>query len=173
MLGMVSALTLSARLSAAEPPPLRFVRTPEGGWETTVTLPASEPVVRTVLLDPIAAANLAPDIRAIAYVEDGECDTLSVETAGFASVTYVYRRCPTTDGWHEWLLSSSSLDVYEVRWRLLAQGPVTHVTYMVRIDPRLPAPDFVLARQVRGTMTSVLNGLFRTVAPAPGTPQAE
>ena len=170
MLGVISALALSSRLSAAEPPPLNFLRTPEGGWEATLTLPAPEAAVRAALFDPIAAARLAPDIHAIAYVEDGDCDTLSVETAGFASVAYVYRRCPTADGWHEWLLSSGSLDAYEVRWRLLARGPLTDVTYMVRIDPRLPAPEFILARQVRGTMTSVLTGLFQTlVRPAEPT----
>jgi hypothetical protein len=168
MFAIALALAAHGRVVAAEPPPLQFVRTLEGGWQSVLDIPASETIVRGALLDPIAAARFAPDIRTIAYVERGDCSRLRAVTTGIPAVAYVYGRCPTADGWHETLVSSEDLDAYEVRWRFAPRGPGTTVTYMVRIDPRWPAPDFLVDRQVRSTMTTVLSRLYRVVTdPAP------
>jgi hypothetical protein len=158
------SFAVSSRAVAADPPSLRFVETAEGGWQVVVGIPVPEPEVRAALVDPIASARFAPDIHSIAYVEQGRpCSTLDVETSGFASVAYVYRRCPTADGWHETLVTSGSLDAYEVRWRLVPQGNLTEVTYMVRVEPHLPAPDFIVGRQVRSTMSAVMTRLYTHV----------
>ncbi len=163
MLGLLFALGSLPRADAAEPPAQTFARTPAGGWQTVLAFPAPEADVRAALADPIAAARFSPDISAVTYLERGVCSTLRAVTSGFASVSYVYRRCPTADGWHETLVSSDDLDAYEVRWGFAPRGTSTVVTYMVRIDPHLPAPDFLLARQMRSSISRIVSGLYRAV----------
>lgn len=162
-MGLLLVLVSFPRADAAEPPALRLEQTPAGGWQTVLDVPVPEAAVRAALVDPLVAARLSPDISGISYVERGACSTLRSVTSGFASVSYVYRRCPTANGWHETLVSSEDLDAYEVRWTFTQRGASTEVAYMVRIDPTLPAPAFLLGRQMRSSITTIVSRLYRAV----------
>lgn len=135
-----------------------------GVWRTELVIPAPIEAVRAALGDPIAAARFSPDITTIQYLTRERCPTLRVETGvSFAPVSYDYRRCATATGWHETLLASKALAVYEVRWTFEEVETGTKVSYDVAIQPSFPAPAFLLARQMRTSITTFLERLYRSV----------
>lgn len=154
----------SGVVSAAEPPAFTPAPGADGVWRTQLVIPVPVETVRAALVDPIAAARLSPDITTIAYLSRESCPTLHVETGmTFAPVAYDYRRCATSTGWHETLVSSKALAVYEVRWHFEAVETGTRVTYDVNIRPSFPAPDFLIARQMRTSITTLIQRLYRSV----------
>ncbi|MDP2306228.1 MAG: SRPBCC family protein [Pseudomonadota bacterium] len=149
---------------AAEPPVFTPAPDAEGTWRTQLVFPVPIEAVRAALGDPIEAARFSPDITTIAYVSREQCPTIRVETGmTFAPVAYDYRRCATSTGWHETLVASKALEIYDVRWSFESVEAGTKVTYDVRIKPSFPAPDFLLARQMRGSITTLLQRLYRSV----------
>lgn len=162
MVELLLVTVMAAR--AAEPPPITPTATGDGGWRTEIVVPAPVAAVRAALADPIATARFSPDISKISYVARGTtCETLRVVTAGMATIAYDYRRCATADGWHETLVSSENLDVYDVRWQLVPVEGGTQVSYEVKIDPAFPAPDFILARAMKTSITTLLGRLYRSL----------
>lgn len=147
--------------SAAEPPELTPRPLGDGLWRVEVTVPTPLAEVQACLKNPIEAAKLSPDITAIRYLSHGACDTLHAETGGMVHVAYDYRRCATADGWHETLISSSTLNAYDVRWRLTPVAAGTHIAYDLQIKPRFPAPDFLFAPHMRNSMQTLLRRLYR------------
>ncbi len=145
---------------AAEPTPAPSA---DGFWRTEILVPAPLGDVRAALVDPIASSRLSPDIARTTYLDRAECPTLRAELSGVVALSYDYRRCATNDGWHETLVASSGLDAYEVRWRLAAVGEATRVEYAVRIDPAIPAPQFLIVRQMKKSMQTVVTRLYTKV----------
>ncbi len=160
---VLGSLVLVVCASASEPPPITPSTTSDGFWRTELLVPAPLADVRAALADPIASARFSPDITSIAYVAKGTCPTLRAETSGVASIAYDYRRCATATGWHETLVNSASLDVYEVRWTLEPAGESTKVSYEVKVDTSFPAPDFVVASQMKSSIRTILGRLYRFV----------
>ncbi|MFN7142248.1 MAG: SRPBCC family protein [Myxococcota bacterium] len=162
---MVELLLLSVlEARAAEPPPITPTSTGDGGWRTEIVVPVPVATVRAALADPIASARFSPDISSIAYVARGTtCETLRAETAGIATIAYDYRRCATADGWHETLVSSEGLDAYEVRWQLVPVEGGPRVSYQVKVDTSFPAPEFVMTRAMKTSITTLLARLYRAV----------
>ncbi|MDP2316234.1 MAG: SRPBCC family protein [Pseudomonadota bacterium] len=149
---------------AAEPPPITPAQGTDGVWRTEIVIPASVEAIRAALGDPIQAARFSPDITKIQYVTRETCPTLHVETGGsFMPVNYDYRRCATKSGWHETLLSSNMLSTYEVRWTFESVEAGTKVSYDVHIKPTFPAPDFLFARAMRESITTLVGRLYRNV----------
>lgn len=148
---------------AADPPSITPTSSGDGFWRTELLVPAPIDVVRARLADPIATAKYSPDITSIQYVSQATCPTLRVVTEGMVDVAYDYKRCTTADGWHETLVSSDMLSVYEVRWRLASVEAGTQVSYDVKIRPNFPAPDFMLARQMKSSITTLLGRFYRAV----------
>ncbi len=149
---------------AAEPPAIAPAPDAQGVWRTELVIPASIEVVRAALGDPIQAARFSPDITTIQYLTRERCPTLRVETGmSFAPVAYDYRRCATATGWHETLLASKALSTYDVRWTFEAVEAGTKVSYDVHVQPSFPAPAFLFARQMRSSITTLLERLYRSV----------
>jgi hypothetical protein len=163
-LWLLFAASLSGPARAAEPPAFAVAPSSDGVWRTEFVIPAPIEAVRAALGDPIAAAQLSPDIKAISYVSREACPTLRVETGmTFAPVAYDYRRCATSTGWHETLVASKALSIYEVRWSFVSVDAGTKVKYDVHIQPSFPAPDFLISRQMRSSITTLLERLYRSV----------
>lgn len=162
---MVELLLMAVTAArAAEPPPITPTSTGDGGWRTEIVVPAPVATVRAALADPIASARFSPDISKISYVARGStCETLRAQTAGMATIAYDYRRCATADGWQESLVSSEGLDVYEVRWQLVPVDGGTRVSYQVKIDTAFPTPDFILAKAMKTSITTLLGRLYRSL----------
>jgi hypothetical protein len=149
---------------ASEPPPIAPTAGADGFWHTELLVPVPLADVKAALVDPISAARFSGDITKISYVtRSSPCPTLFVETAGIASVSYEYRRCTTSTGWHETLVSSTTLDAYEVRWSLAPAPDGTLVSYSIKIDPALPAPEFMLARAMKSSITRLLGRFYSTL----------
>lgn len=161
---VLGTLMWEAAALAGEPPPIAPAPNAAGVWRTQYVIPASIEAVRAALGDPIAAASLSPDITTIAYLSREACPTLRVETGvSLAPVAYDYRRCATPSGWHETLVSSKALSVYEVRWEFTPVAAGTQVTYDVQIETTFPVPDFLVARQMRTSITTLLSRLYHKV----------
>jgi len=161
---VLGAMMWATSARAAEPPPIAPTPNAAGVWRTTYVIPAPVEAVRAALGDPIAAASFSPDITTIAYLSREACPTLRVETGvSIATVAYDYRRCSTATGWHETLVSSKALSVYEVRWDFTPVPTGTQVTYDVHIETSFPVPDFMVARQMRSSITTLLSRLYRKV----------
>lgn len=152
---------LWATTRAAEPPEIAPALDAEGFWAGQILVPAPTARVAALLEDPIASATFGPDISATTYVRKGACDTLHAVTSGSLPVSYDYLRCRTKDGWHETLVSSSTLSDYEVRWRFTPEGAATRVNYGVKIATRFPAPDFLFAHQMKTSITMILGTVYR------------
>lgn len=135
----------------------------DGFWRTEILVPAPLSDVQAALADPIASSRLSPDIVSTTYLARGECPTLRAELAGIVALSYDYKRCATQDGWHETLVASSGLESYEVRWRLQPAGESTRVEYSVRVDPVLPAPQFLIVRQMKKSMHTIVTRLYTKV----------
>lgn len=149
---------------AAEPPPITPAPDAEGVWRTELVIPAPIEAVRAALGDPIEAARFSPDIATIQYLTRERCPTLRVETGlSFAPVAYDYKRCATANGWHETLLDSKALNIYEVRWSFESVEAGTKVSYAVNIQPSFPAPAFLFSRQMRTSITTFMERLYRSV----------
>lgn len=160
--GVLLALVLDVR--AEEPAPGATMSQSDGFWRTELMVPAPLAEVRAALEDPIASAKFSPDISSLTYLSrGGDCPTLRAQLSGITSFSYDYRRCVTKNGWHETLISSPGLEVYEVTWELEPAGDATRVRYAIKVDPTMPAPEFVLARQVKATMSTIVGRLYRKV----------
>jgi hypothetical protein len=148
---------------AAEPPTITPTYTRDGAWRADLVVPVPVASAKAALADPIAAARFSPDITEISYLAQGACPTLRARTGGSMGVTYDYRRCATADGWHETLVESGTLDVYEVRWSFTPDGAGTRVAYQVKVDPIFPTPDFLLAGHMKSSIATVVGRFYRAV----------
>lgn len=164
ILGFLVAGLMVGNAAAAEPPSFTPAPDANGVWRTQLVIPVPLEAVRAALGDPIEAARFSPDITSIAYLSREKCPTIRVETGlSFAPVAYDYRRCATSTGWHETLVASKALSVYDVRWSFEAVETGTRVTYDVHIKPSFFAPDFLMAQQMRSSITTLLQRLYRSV----------
>jgi hypothetical protein len=154
-------LVLFAGAHAAEPPAISPGLDSDGFWSGSIVVPATPAEVAALVEDPIQSARYSPDIETTAYVARGVCDTLRAALSGAIPVTYDYKRCRTSNGWHETLLSSELLSVYEVKWSFSPAPGGTQVDYGVKIGTHFPAPDFVFARRMKDAITTILGRVYR------------
>lgn len=163
--GVLLALVLDVR--AEEPAPGATMSQSDGFWRTEMMVPVPLAEVRAALEDPIASSKFSPDISSLTYVtRGGECPTLRAQLSGIVSLSYDYKRCVTQNGWRETLVSSAGLDAYEVQWELEAAGESTRVRYAVKVDTVVPTPEFIMNRQLKASMSTIVGRLYRKVTGA-------
>jgi hypothetical protein len=135
-----------------------------------VTVTASRAAVLDLLADHTQTLRMCPDVRAVRVVRTlaQGCAELEVETSGLLSpMHYVSRRCPTGDGSTEEMLRSEDFYINNFVWSVTDVGAVRKVSLVVRSEPRLPVPEWILSPAVRRSVDTTLANFAARVATAP------
>ena len=78
--------------------------------------------------------------------------------------------CPISDGFKSTLLQSTDLVDFESIWRVHASGTRTIVEYEIVTIPDLPIPQFLVDRQTRSAVRSLLLKIQAHFEPPPSAP---
>jgi|GEM_PF-2488401 len=121
-----------------------------------VAVPAD--TVRTLLSDPrnIARIDNAGTTVTLAGKADGCTLTHSAVVHPIASITYESKVCPIQGGWKATLVKSDDLQDFESIWTVEDKGDRTRIVYQVRTIPDIPVPQFIVDRQTRASVASML-----------------
>ena len=165
---MVTVLTLAslyAGLALAAPEPSEPITVGESTVTTQVLIQADPAAIRAALADPLTACRLSGDVLSATVLEkEGDCAVLRITTRGLsAPLTYTTRRCPTTDGFRETLVTTNDFDSQASSWKLTPVTGGTVVTLAVRSEPRLPLPQRMINAAVGSSAVQTLRNLVHRV----------
>lgn len=127
-----------------------------------VVVQASIDQVRSVVSDPVLISRIDNSGTVIKLLgSQGGCTSIhTTVTHPIASIAYDAEVCPIESGWRTRMVKSDDLQAFESVWRVhpAADGH-TRVEYEVRTIPDFPVPQFVVDRQTRSSVDSLLKKL--------------
>ena len=162
---LLSTLAVAGMLT-----PLAQAAEPVSG---SVTVTASKAAVLDLLADHTQTLRMCPDVRAVRVVRTlaQGCAELEVETSGLLSpMHYVSRRCRTADGSTEEMLRSEDFYINNFVWSVTDAGAVRRVSLVVRSEPRLPVPEWILGSAVRRSVEATLANFAARVEASAASP---
>ena len=118
--------------------------------------------VRALIADPRTIARIDNSGTTVTLKgrTEGGCQLVhSAVSHPIASVDYLSRVCPISDGWQSSLVESEGMAAFESVWRVQESGAQTKLTYELRAIPNLPIPQFVVNSQSRSAVQSLLEKL--------------
>jgi hypothetical protein len=133
------------------------VHNTDGSWSTTTVWPVSLERIRAQIADPIAAARFAPDIDTVTSLPAGRCPRYRVTTKSLVPVTYDMERCPTASGWHDSLVASDGLSIYQVDWSFSPESAGTRVRYSIHVMPSFPFPSLIIDQVTHDNVTGMFD----------------
>ncbi|MBO83973.1 MAG: hypothetical protein CL927_01325 [Deltaproteobacteria bacterium] len=138
----------------------------------TIEVDAALETVRAVLSDPRRIARIDNSGTTVTLKgRDGACLlTHSAVAHPIASIEYVTRVCPIHDGFKSTLHQSNDLTDFESIWRMRERGSRTIVEYEIVTIPDLPIPQFIVDRQTRSAVASLLLKLQTHFGSKPSPP---
>ena len=167
--GPTTGLLLGVATAASEP-----VVTQRDGHRVHGVIHIDAPLraVRPVLSDPRQIARIDNSGTTVTLRgKEGACLlTHSAVAHPIASIEYVTKVCPIADGFKSTLHASTDLTDFESIWRMRADGARTIVEYEIVTIPDLPIPQFVVDRQTRSAVHSLLLKLQAHFESPPITP---
>jgi hypothetical protein len=124
-----------------------------------VTVAAPLDRVRTTLADPRAIARIDNGTTTVTLQgKEGACQLAhSAVVHPIASIEYLTKTCPTSDGFKTTLVKSEDLTDFETIWRMKPAGDKTELEYEIRTIPNIPVPQFVVDRQTRSSVHAMLD----------------
>lgn len=159
VVALIAALGIGLASSAQASDPEVNVQQ-SGAVRAEVTLPAAEEQIRSILGDPEEAADLSPDVISVVATPSGECFELKTRSRGlFRPLVFESRRCPTSEGWHEVLVSSDDFTAFDGEWTLNSVEGGTQVIYVLSTETNLPVPDAVVRQNVSRSLQKLLDNL--------------
>lgn len=163
MFHLVASLLVSTTL-AADSTPASPVIQDDGTVRSEVFVAADVATVKQALADPVKTAQLCPDILSARVVQKGQCDLVEVTTRGMSSpLTYLVRRCPTSSGWSETMVSSDDFDDVKVSWAVEPAAGGSRVVYTIRSAPNIPVPQRVVTSFTAKSAVQALKNLVLRV----------
>lgn len=150
-------------LALAEEPVVNVAS--DGTINARITMDAEEAAVRAALANGAAAARLSPDILSSSATRVGSCEEVSSQVRGlFSPFALRTRRCPTTSGYREQLVSSDGLRSYDSTWEIREDGPGrTQVNVRMRTEVSLPVPTSLAQSHQARSLKDVLRALAAKV----------
>ncbi len=114
--------------------------------------------VRAVLADPQLIARIDNSGTTVTLKgRDGLCLlTHSAVAHPIARIEYVTRVCPIPGGWRSTLFQSDDLLDFESVWTVAARSGGAEVHYEIRTIPDIPVPQFIVDRQTRASVRTLL-----------------
>ena len=148
-------LSLAGVAQAAEP---EVTQLDDHRVRGSVEVAVSADTARTLLADPRNVARIDNSGTTVTLKGDqGGCQLVHSAVAHpIASIAYDSKVCPTADGWRATLVKSDDLQAFESVWRVEASGTGTRIQYEVRTIPDIPVPQFIVDRQTRESVRSLL-----------------
>lgn len=167
--GFITGLMFGVAAAASEP-----VVTQLDGHRVLGVIHVKAPldVVRPVLSDPRRIARIDNSGTTVTLRgKDGKCLlTHSAVEHPIASIEYITKVCPIADGFKSTLHASDDLSDFESIWRMRARGAQTIIEYEIVTIPDLPIPQFVVDRQTRSAVRTLLLKLQAHFEAPPVTP---
>lgn len=134
--------------------------TPAGEVVVMGRIKASAATVREFLVDAERAHSLASTTQQVRATRDGDCQKVKLSTRGITSPLLVEtRRCPTTTGFTEVMLSSPDFLEYRNEWTIQQVGDYVLLTYVTRTVPDLAIPESIINSQARRVLAKVMQRL--------------
>lgn len=160
---LVSLLLLGSLATAQEPSSPTVAE--DNTVRSEVLIAASIDEVRRDLADPVAAAGLSSNVIRARVISRGACDVVAMTVRGLTGpMEYTAKRCPTTNGWTETLVSSDDFDAHRAEWKVTPVPGGTLVTLTISIEPDVPVPQRVINSVVQSQVVQTLKNLVRRVA---------
>jgi hypothetical protein len=136
--------------------------TPKGEVIAQVKVAAKHQAVREMLASAERSHNLAPTTVSSRATPDGACEKVKLQVRGLLSPFQLEtRRCPTTKGYLETLISSTDFVEYRNEWELKDLGAEgTLVVFKTRTVPNVQVPESLILMETKRVLTRLLKNLM-------------
>lgn len=135
--------------------------TSEGQVIAEVQLAARPEAVREVLASAERAHGLATTTVSVKASRDGACERVQLQTRGlFSPFSLETRRCPTSAGWKETLVTSPHFREYWNEWTIREVPGGTRVTFTTRTMPDVSVPESLILSQTRRVLAKLMRSLM-------------
>jgi hypothetical protein len=133
----------------------------------TLEVALAPEIVRDKIADPVWIARIdGGGTSVVIESRDGGCLVMeSTSPTIMKTVKYRVRRCPTTDGFQEVLVSSETFDAYQVDWSVVARTAGSTVRYEIRTHTQMMVPQFVIDQQTQRGVQRMLDHLSGALEP--------
>ena len=125
----------------------------------TMTVDAPMDEVRALVHDPVKLSEIDPTDDTVKVEDKGACQRLTMHiNHPIAPLDYVVDSCPNPTGRTEKLVSSErGMSEFAMQWKLMPDGDArTKVEYRIRTVTSLMVPQFVVNRQSRKSVETML-----------------
>lgn len=137
----------------------------DGTVKGSVVLSVSPEEALAALANPEVAASINPDVVALKAVSTtGDCTDLNISTRGmWRPLKMKARRCKTSDGFHETLVSSDDFSAQEAIWTVSEHPDGALLEYSLRSEPNLPVPRALVQDNMRKSVKEMLGRFVRSL----------
>jgi len=156
---------LAAHLATAAAPDA--VVLPTQGVQGTVSVALAPADIRARLADPVWVRTVSGTTTTVTVKSrEGSCVVSDyVSPAGFMTVKYTVRQCPTAQGVKSTLVASGDFSTYESEWIVTPDGAGSLLTYRVHVTPSLPLPVSLITGTMRKDVLAMMTSFATTLGP--------
>lgn len=116
--------------------------------------------VRELLGSAERSHSLAPTTVAAKATPDGDCERVKLKTRGILQPLEIEtRRCPTSSGFKETMISSKDFLEYYNEWTVAESGEGSLVVFTSRTVPNVAIPESIIQSETRRVLGRVMRNL--------------
>lgn len=137
----------------------------DGTVRGAVVLEMSPAEAMEALADPELARSINPDVVALQRLSTaGDCTDLDISTRGmWRPLQMTARRCKTSNGFRETLLSSDDFTAQEATWTVTDHPDGALLEYTLKSEPNLPVPRALIQDNMKRSVKEMLGRFVRRV----------